>query len=316
MKLPPGARYTYGPVPSRRLGRSLGVSIIPRKTCTYSCIYCQLGRTVKYNIRPQSYFSREEISEEIEHKMAETSPECVTFAGDGEPTLSTDLGWLIERCKKKWSIPVAVITNGCLLHLKEIRDSLRDADIVLPSLDAGDERTFKAVNRPHYSLEFEEMVKGLIAFRKAFSGMLRIEVMLVKGVNDSEHNLRNIRKLAWAIRPDRIDLAVPTRPPAEPWVLPPGPESLIRARKMFRTAELLNRPEDGSFEIAGFETVRDAVIGLSSRHPLRWDQAKQLEDVFEQPGQLDYLIRIGAISLIEYGHERFVTPAAGKKLER
>jgi len=316
MKLPPGARYTYGPVPSRRLGRSLGVSIIPRKTCTYSCIYCQLGRTVKYNIRPQSYSPREEISEEIEHKMAETSPECVTFAGDGEPTLSADLGWLIERCKKKWSIPVAVITNGCLLHLKEIRNSLLNADIVLPSLDAGDEQTFKTINRPHPAIEFEQVIKGLIAFRKSFKGSFRLETMLVKGINDNEYNLRNIRKLAWAIRPDRIDLTVPTRPPAEPWVLPPEPETLIRAQKMFRSAEILSRPEEGSFEIAGFETVRDAVIGLSSRHPLRWDQAKQLEDAFAQPGQLDYLIQRGAISLIEYGRERFVAPVAGRKPER
>jgi wyosine [tRNA(Phe)-imidazoG37] synthetase (radical SAM superfamily) len=314
MRLPPGARYTYGPVPSRRLGRSLGVSIIPRKVCTYSCIYCQLGRTVKPDIQPRSFFPRAEVFGEIERKVAKTSPECITFAGDGEPTLSADLGWFIERCRKRWSIPVAVITNGCLLHLKEIRDSLLCADIVLPSLDAGDEETFKAVNRPHPAIEFERIIKGLIVFRESYQGLIRLEVMLVRGVNDSEYNLSNIRKLAWAIRPDRIDLAVPTRPPAEPWVLPPEPETLIRARKIFRSAEFLDRPEEGSFEIAGFETVRDAVIGLSSRHPLRWDQAKQLEVEFAQPGQLDYLIKSGAVSLVKYGRERFVIPRTGKKV--
>ena len=315
MRLPADAKYTYGPVPSRRLGRSLGVSIIPRKVCTYSCIYCQLGRTRTRRIRPRSYFPRDEVFAEIGRKITETSPDCITFVGDGEPTLSSDLGWYIERCKARWSTPVAVITNGCLLFREDVREKLLKADIVLPSLDAGDALTFKVINRPHPSLEFEQVVQGLVAFRKAFDGIMRLEIMLVKGVNDNERSLRSIRKLAWAVKPDRIDVAVPTRPPTEPWVMPPDPASLIHAQRLFRSAETLDRPENGKFEIAGFETLRDAVIGLSSRHPLRWSQAKQLERAFRVSNQLEHLVQVGAVSVVEYGHERFVTPPDKQKVD-
>ncbi|MGD8921971.1 MAG: radical SAM protein [Candidatus Zixiibacteriota bacterium] len=315
MRLPADAKYTYGPVPSRRLGRSLGVSVIGRKVCTNSCIYCQLGRTRKRQIRSRSYFPRDEVLAEIDRKVAKTSPDCITFVGDGEPTLSSDLGWYIEQCKARWSNPVAVITNGCLLFREEVRENLLKADIVAPSLDAGDGLTFKVINRPHPSLEFEQVVQGLVTFREEFHGILRLEIMLVKGVNDNEHSLRSIRKLAWAVKPDRIDVAVPTRPPAEPWVMPPDPQSLIHAQRLFRSAETLNRPEDGKFEIAGFETLRDAVIGLSSRHPLRWSQARQLERAFGRSHQLEHLVQIGAISLVEYKHERFVTPPDRQKVD-
>lgn len=240
--------------------------------------------------------------------MAKTSPDCITFVGDGEPTLSADLGWYLRECKARWPIPVAVITNGCLLSLEDVRKDLLPADILLPSLDAGDEVTFRAINRPHRSLEFNHVVEGLIACREVFEGMMRLEVMLVKGINDNEASLRSIRKLAWAIKPDRIDVAVPIRPPAERWVLPPDPAELILAQRLFRSAETFDRPETGTFEIAGFRSLSDAIVGLSSRHPLRWDQAEQLEDAFGEPGQLEHLIRTGAISVIEYSDGRFVAP--------
>ncbi|MCB2229794.1 radical SAM protein [bacterium] len=312
---PTNTRFTYGPVPSRRLGRSLGVSIIPRKTCTNSCVYCQLGHTRKRSVSRRSFFPREEVLDEIQRIMKETSPDCITFVGDGEPTLSTDLGWYLEQCKRRWPTPVAVITNGCLLHRAEVRTSLRAADIVLPSLDAGDAETFQAINRPHPTLDFHEVVEGLIEFRRDFPGAIRLEVMLVRGINDSESNLRSIRKLAWGVKPDRIDIAVPIRPPADRSVLPPDPDKLIRAHRLFRSAETLDRAEDGAFEIAGFTTLADAIIGLSSRHPLRWDQAKKLEVAFGKPGQLESLVSSGALSVSEYGETRFVVPSTGKGIE-
>jgi wyosine [tRNA(Phe)-imidazoG37] synthetase (radical SAM superfamily) len=310
VKLRPGTNYTYGPVPSRRLGRSLGVSVIPRKICTNSCVYCQLGRTKSRWVQPMSYFPREEVLAEIVERVTATSPDCITFVGDGEPTLSADLGWYVEQCKKRWSTPVAVITNGCLLFQEPMQASLLAADIVLPSLDAGDERTFRKINRPHPTLDFEQVVEGLAAFRRSFTGQLRLEVMLVKGVNDTERSIRDIRRLAWAIRPERIDVAIPTRPPAEPWVEPPQPERLLRAQKLLRSAESMTRPEHGEFEVAGFETVLDAVAGLSARHPLRWEQAKQVEAAFERPGELEHLVQSGVLVLTEYRGDRFVSPSA------
>lgn len=302
--------YTYGPVPSRRLGRSLGVSVIPHKVCTHSCVYCQLGRTHSPRVQPASFFDRDSVMSELAQRMRTATLDCITFVGDGEPTLSIDLGWYIAQCKSRWTVPVAVITNGALLSRESIRHDLTRADIVLPSLDAGDAETFKAVNRPHPDICFETYVRGLVAFRQEFAGQVRLEVMLVKGVNDNENSLRRIRKLAWAIRPDRVDVAIPTRPPAEPWVVPPDVEQILRAQRLLRSAESMTRPEDGEFDIAGFTSVLEAILGLSSRHPLRWSQAEQVALSLGQPHELDYLVNAGALCVREYGGERYVAPAA------
>jgi len=300
--------FVYGPVPSRRLGRSLGVSIIPHKVCTHSCVYCQLGATRLPRIEPKSYYYPDRVLGELDRRISETSPDCITFVGDGEPTLCSDLGWYIRQCKARWSLPVAVITNGALLFREEIRRNLFAADIVLPSLDAGDRETFERINRPHRALDFEQVVRGLILFREAFSGQIRLEVMLVKGVNDSDEQLKRIRKLAWAIRPERIDVAIPTRPPTERWVEPPDPDRIIKAQRLLRSAETMTLPENGPFELAGFGTLREALIGLSLRHPLRWDQAKQVEEAFGQPERLEHLVNLGALAVVEYGQTRFVAP--------
>ncbi len=299
--------FTYGPVPSRRLGRSLGVSLIPRKTCDYSCVYCQLGSTRQTRIHRESFYPREDILKEIESKLTAGAPDFITLVGDGEPTLSADLGWLVEKCKSLWPFKVAVITNGSLLFLPEVRDSLLMADVVMPSLDAGDSETFRKVNRPHPELEFEKIVAGLIEFRKGFKGDLRLEVMLVRGVNDSEASLRKIQGLARLIAPDKVDVAVPIRPPAEPWVTPLEPSAILRAQNILKSAETMLRPEKGRFEFAGFGTVREAIIGLASRHPLRWDQAKEIESAFGQPGELQNLIQKKVIIVREFGRARFVT---------
>jgi wyosine [tRNA(Phe)-imidazoG37] synthetase (radical SAM superfamily) len=243
---------------------------------------------------------------EIARALAHSTPDHITFVGDGEPTLSADIGWYVAQCKRRWSVPVAVITNGVLLFCDDVRDELLGADVVLPSLDAGDAPTFRMINRPHAELKYENVVAGLVEFSRAFKGQLRLEVMLVKGLNDSEQSLRRLRKLAWAIRPERIDVALPIRPPAEAWVMPPPAERILRAQKFLRSAETTVRPETGTFDIAGFTSTLEAVRGLSSRHPLRWDQAKQVEDAFDQPGELDRLIAAGRLIVTRHGKRRFV----------
>ncbi|MEA1979934.1 MAG: radical SAM protein [candidate division Zixibacteria bacterium] len=145
--------YIYGPVPSRRLGRSLGVSPIPPKTCSYNCIYCQLGRTTHPQIERMSFFPKEDIFQEILNSKHLESTDVITFVGDGEPTLNKDLGWIINKCKDELNLPVAVITNGSLLYLKEVREALTNADIVIPSMDAGNKKTFIRINRPYPKLE-------------------------------------------------------------------------------------------------------------------------------------------------------------------
>ncbi len=303
-------KFTYGPVPSRRLGRSLGVSIIPHKVCSYSCVYCQLGRTRAPRIKPYSYFDRGKVIAEIEERVLETSPDCITFVGDGEPTLSADLGWYIGECKARWNIPVAVITNGSLLFMKEVGQRLLKADMLLPSLDAGDISTFQAINRPHPELELQKIIEGMIAFRREYKGLFRLEVMFVKDINDSELSLRNIRKLVWAIRPDRVDIAIPTRPPAESWVRPPDPDRILYAQRLLRAAQVMTWPEEGAFDFAGFDTLFDAVIALASRHPLRWNQAKHLEEAFGQHAELERLVRLEKLSTVKYGESQFIIPPA------
>ncbi|MBD3403179.1 radical SAM protein [candidate division GN15 bacterium] len=303
------AKYTYGPVPSRRLGRSLGVSLIPHKTCSYSCVYCQLGRTRHPIAEPASFVPRDRVVSEIGERMAVTSPDFITFVGDGEPTLSSDLGWLIDTCKSRWSVPIAVITNGSLLFREDVCERLHDADVVLPSLDAGDPETFARINRPHPELDFDTVVSGLIDFAAAFDGRIYLEVMLVAGLNDTEVALRGIRKLAWAVHPERVDVTVPTRPPAERWVRPPEPMKILTAQRILHSAQKAARPENGVFDLAGFGTVREAIIGLSSRHPLRREQAQEVANAFGEPTRLEELIDEGELSVVAYEGVDYVAPS-------
>ena len=224
--------YTYGPVPSRRLGRSLGVSPIPPKTCSYSCVYCQLGRTKHLQIERRSFYAKEDILSEIIKRAEVSKLDYITFAGDGEPTLCKDLGWLINQTKSKLHLPVAVITNGSLLFLKDVRRDLKEADVVLPTFDAGSEKTFRHINRPHGDIGFNTMLGGLIDFRIEFSGQIWLEIMLVKGLNDSEEELWKIGKIVDLIKSDIVYVVTPIRPPAELWVEPALPETILKAQQI------------------------------------------------------------------------------------
>ena len=172
----------FGPVPSRRLGRSLGVDLVPFKTCTYNCIYCQLGRTTNRTLERHEWVPLDDVLGELETKLA-TQPDYITLSGSGEPTLYSRTGELIERIKSLTDVPVAVLTNGSLLWDADIRSQLMDADLVIPSLDAGDGAMFQAVNRPHEDISFEEMLSGLIEFCRQFRGQYWLEVMFLAGHN-------------------------------------------------------------------------------------------------------------------------------------
>lgn len=213
--------YIYGPVPSRRLGLSLGVSPIPKKTCNYACVYCQLGQTDHMTNQPQSFFKVEDILNEFDQvKQSDIKFDVVSIVGEGEPTLYKDLKQLIIGLKQRTDKPVTVITNGALLFQREVKEALMEADIVLPSMDAYDGKTFKMINRPHGKLKFEDVEKGLIAFSHAYQGQLWLEIMLVKGMNDDEESLNKFKEKLLAVRYDKLYLNTPVRPPAEVGVLP------------------------------------------------------------------------------------------------
>jgi wyosine [tRNA(Phe)-imidazoG37] synthetase (radical SAM superfamily) len=214
-------KHIFGPVPSRRLGFSLGIDVIPAKTCTLNCVYCQLGPTPELTRERKPYVPAETIITEVT-KLLKKNPriDFLTFSGSGEPTLNSDLGKIIRSLKKISPIPVAVITNGSLLYLKEVRQDLMEADVVLPSLDAVSGEIFQAVNRPHPDLTPEVMIAGLRKFSREYPGKIWLEVMLVKGVNDSKSELEKIQKIIKSLRVDKVQLNTVVRPPAEEGFFP------------------------------------------------------------------------------------------------
>jgi wyosine [tRNA(Phe)-imidazoG37] synthetase (radical SAM superfamily) len=214
-------RHVYGPVSSRRLGRSLGIDLIPYKTCSYDCIYCQLGRTTGKTLERKVHVAPERIFADLERKLS-SRPEFdyIGLAGSGEPTLHALLGPIIRGIKERTEKPVAVLTNGSLLGDPDVQDDLGDADLVLPSLDAGDARLFTYVNRPHPEIGFERVVEGMIGFRARFRKPLWMEVMLLGGVTGLGPEVEKIAALCRRIRPDRVQLNTVARPPAEDYAFP------------------------------------------------------------------------------------------------
>jgi wyosine [tRNA(Phe)-imidazoG37] synthetase (radical SAM superfamily) len=263
-------RHVYGPVPSRRLGRSLGADLVPFKTCTYDCIYCQLGRTTNRTLERCVYVPVEALLAELRPALCATpAPDYVSLAGSGEPTLHAGIGELIAGIKRLTTIPVAVLTNGSLLWLREVQDGLMEADLVLPSLDAGDAGLFAQVNRPHPGITFEAMVEGLRTFRERFQGGMWLEVLLLAGVTAIPAEVEKIARLAGQIRPVRVQLNTASRPPCEEFAYPVASESLGRYAACFPPpAEVLAEapPARTRPESAGGITDAD-VLGLLRRRP-------------------------------------------------
>jgi wyosine [tRNA(Phe)-imidazoG37] synthetase (radical SAM superfamily) len=222
----------------------------------------------------QDYFAPEEILEEIERALplSASQLDAVTFVGEGEPTLYRSLGSLIRQVKARTSLPVAVITNGSLLCLESVQQELATADVVMPSLDAADQKTYRAVNRPYGRLRITEIIEGMVRFRKIFEGRLWLETMLVRGLNDGEEVLLEIRRAVERIAPDRIDINIPVRPPAEKWVRPPEARGLVMARDILGDAVFMEREEVGSFGTVGFMEPMAAVEWIVRRHPMRRSQ--------------------------------------------
>jgi wyosine [tRNA(Phe)-imidazoG37] synthetase (radical SAM superfamily) len=209
-------KYFYGPVPSRRLGRSFGVDIVPFKVCTLDCIYCQLGRTTEKSIERKAYVSAEKIIAELKDVLVHgLKTDYITIAGSGEPTLNSQLGEIIEHIKEVTDIPVAIVTNGTLLYRADVRADCTRADVVLPSLDAGDERTFQKINRPHRDISIEMLISGLCEFRKEYSGQLWLEVFFVDAINTDSGQIAQIRAVIERINPDKVQLNTAVRPTAE-----------------------------------------------------------------------------------------------------
>jgi wyosine [tRNA(Phe)-imidazoG37] synthetase (radical SAM superfamily) len=266
-------KYIYGPVPSRRLGRSLGIDPIPSKTCNYQCIYCQLGKTTNFTNDRRNYLPKNEIIAEMEEaiKQNEGNFDYITFVGSGEPTLYKDLKELILKAKEYSNKPICVITNGGLIYDKDVAAALMHADVVLPSLDAGDEKSFIRINRPHPSIKFDALIQGFIDFKKKFKGKFWIEIMIMKGINDLKEELLKIKEKIDLIKPDRIDINVPIRPPTEKWVKIPDRTIISVLNEIFGDYNNINFPEIGKFGFYSSDFEKE-VLSIIERHPMRQEQ--------------------------------------------
>ncbi len=263
-------RSVYGPVPSRRLGRSLGIDLVPFKTCSYDCIYCQLGRTTNKTIELREYVPLDAVLEELTQRLpCEPAPDYIGLAGSGEPTLHARIGELIDAIKTMTSVPVAVLTNGSMLWSPEVRASLAQADLVMPSLDAGDASTFERVNRPHPGIGFAAMVEGLATFAEGFRGKIWLEVFILRGITDQPDRVRDIASIVRRIRPDRVQLNTVARPPAEADALEAVPDALERLRGFFPgVCEVIaeSRIVESEDRIAS-EDAEEAIRALLARRP-------------------------------------------------
>ena len=302
----------FGPVPSRRLGRSLGINNIPPKICTYSCVYCQLGRTIKMQVDRQAFYEPEQVVDTVREKVenARASGESIdylTFVPDGEPTLDVNLGREIELLRPL-GIPIAVISNASLVGREDVRAELAQADWVSLKTDAVSEKTWRRTNRPHGKLQLASIHDGMLEFAQSYEGQLMTETMLVRDTNDSEEALRAVADFLARLEPDRAYLAIPTRPPAEPWAQPPSEAVINRAYQVLSEkvdqVEYLIGYEGNAFAFTG--DVEDDLLSITAVHPMREDA---IDDFLDRAGAdgsvVQQLVDGGQLIETEYGERTF-----------
>lgn len=242
-------KYLFGPVPSRRLGMSLGIDLVPHKVCSLNCIYCECGSTTKLTIDRKEYVPYDIVIQELEHYFTNnTSPDYITFSGSGEPTLNSRIGDIIQFIKRNIpGIPIAVLTNGTLLYQQQVRNELLDADVVLPSLDAASDLTFRKINRPFHDLNIDQYIQGLVDFSNEYKGKIWLEVFIIPGYNDNFDDLDLLKKAFERINPDSIQLNTLDRP---------GAVSKIRSATYDELQNIVNYWQLDNIEIVAIHAVR------------------------------------------------------------
>lgn len=303
--------HIYGPVPSRRLGFSLGIDIIPYKTCTLDCIYCQLGPTTKKTTQRKEYFASKEILSQIKKALASGKHiDYIAFSGSGEPSLNIAIGNLIREIKKITSIPVAVLTNGSLLSRKSVRKALLAADLVVPSLDAVTKEIFTRINRPHPSLNVEEIIEGLREFRKEFKGSMWVEVMLVKGVNDFLSHLKKLKKIIGEIKPEKVQLNTVIRPPSEKSARPLSLKELEKIKKILGGKCEIIAEFAKKEQISPSYNLEVTILSMIKRRPVTLTDislslGKHQNEIIKY---LNFLLKEGKIKLVTHKGLKYYEP--------
>lgn len=299
-------------MPSRRLGRSLGVNNIPHKVCTYSCLYCQVGKAIKMQVDRQEFYKPENLTDEVKKILKNIQdrndfPDYITIVPDGEPTLDINLGKLITMLKTT-GLPVAVITNGSLISYPDVREELYKADYVSVKADVFDTAKWKLLNKPHKKLDLKEIINGTATFAEQFSGKLVTETMLIKDINDSESDLRNTVQHILIYKPDTAYIAIPTRPPAFKEAVPADESSVNRAYCIFREhiakVELLTGYEGNAFASTG--NFKEDVLSITAVHPMREEAVLELLKKSDgHKSMLTELIDHKLIEKIEYENHNY-----------
>jgi len=270
-------KYLFGPLMSRRFGRSLGIDLCPMKTCSYDCIFCQLGRTTEKTVKREEFFPLEEICNEIAHWLqTDSHAEYITLAGSGEPTLYSRFGELIDFIHSKTDIPVLLLSNGSLFWQKEVREAASKADVVKLSMSVWNQNLFNSINRPAPEVTFERMISGEIAFRKKYKEKLILEVFLLNGINAIPADVRKIAKFTNQIRPDIIHLNTVTRPAAEDFAHSVAREKMERFSAMF-TPRAEIPPEVSGTPLLNKNIDEEIILDLIRRRPVT---LRQLADTF------------------------------------
>jgi len=302
----------FGPIPSRRLGRSLGVNNIPAKVCTYSCVYCQVGRTTAMELERRPIYPPQVIADDVATKLESArrqgeDADYITFVPDGEPTLDVNLGLELELLRPL-GVPLAVITNSSLISREDVRAELARADWVSLKVDAVDEEAWRRVNRPHGKLRLNAMLDGMRAFAADFNGTLATETMLVRGLNDEPADIARVAAFLTELRPATAYLSVPTRPPAEGTVEPPSEETLARAYDAFVAAglatELLIGYPGDPFAFTG--DVEEDLLSITAVHPMREEAvAELLAKAGAEWAAVERLLDAGLLAAVEFGGRKF-----------
>jgi wyosine [tRNA(Phe)-imidazoG37] synthetase (radical SAM superfamily) len=274
----------FGPVPSRRLGRSLGINNIPPKICSYSCVYCQVGKTYNLSIERKEFYKAEEIKTQVFKKIAALKKQkekidFLSFVADGEPTLDINLGKEIEILKKS-GIPIAVITNASLINRNDVRSDLSKADWVSVKIDAVSEKIWRKINRPHPDLSLKNILKGITKFSKEYKGELYTETMLIKGKNTDRKHIREIADFIESLKIKKAYISIPTRPPASKSAEVPDEKTINMAYNLFIQRKINVEILSGysSIEFPATKNVREEILNITSVHPMREEDVKNILD--------------------------------------
>ena len=297
----------FGPVPSRRLGRSMGINNIPAKVCTYNCVYCQLGRTVRMKVERTPFYEPREIFAEARAKVEKARQiglriDYLTFVPDGEPTLDVNLGREIEMLRPL-GIKVAVITNGSLISRKDVREELAQADWVSLKVDCVREEVWRRINRPQPALHLPAILQGMQDFAKFYKGELVTETILVRGINNNLGRLQAVARLIERLQPAKAYVSVPTRPPAEKWVETPDEKSVNEAYQIFsqhlKRVEYLIGYEGNDFALAG--DPQENILSITAVHPMREEALRRvLAEAGIDWSLVDGLVKEGKLVELEY----------------